>query len=275
MDRKKIECFAAQIRLETAKCVAARGFGHLGGALSIVDLLAVLYGEVMKIDPTDPAWDKRDLFVCSKGHAGPAVYATLALKGYFPMDMLKTLNRPGTNLPSHCDRNKTPGIDMTTGSLGQGASLAVGMALGVKDTERRVFAVVGDGECDEGQVWEAAMFANQYKLSNLTLFVDKNKKQLDGYTDDIMNLLDVAAKFRAFGWDAQEIDGSDVGAIFTAIEKAGKTEGPCVIVLDTVKGAGIPAIENMASNHHIVFKDELAEQSIALLEAELAEKEAE
>lgn len=270
MNTEQLRKFAAEIRLHTAKCVAARGFGHLGGALSVVDALAVLYGDVMKIDPKNPQWDERDLLVCSKGHAGPAVYATLALKGYFPMEMLSTLNQPGTLLPSHCDRNKTPGIDMTTGSLGQGISIAVGMALGVKDSGRKVFCFVGDGECDEGQVWEAVAFAAHHKLDNFYLFVDMNKKQLDGYTKDILDLTCLEGKLSQFGFDAVTVKGYDVAAIKSAITSASeKGQKPHAIVLDTVKGAGLPELENTASNHHIVFDGEFAQRSIAYLEEEL------
>lgn len=274
MNTNELRVFAAQIRLYTAKCIASRGFGHLGGSLSVADLLAVLYGEVMKIDSKNPDWSERDLLVCSKGHAGPAIYASLALKGYFPLDMLKTLNQPGTNLPSHCDRNKTPGVDMTTGSLGQGISIAAGMALGVKASGRRVFGIVGDGECDEGQVWEAAAFAAHHKLDNFFVFVDLNKKQLDGYTKDILDLESIEEKFSSFGFDAVTVDGSDVAAILAAINAAAEKPGkPHAIVLDTVKGAGVPEIEQTASNHHMVVNAELADRVISHLEAELAKLE--
>lgn len=274
MNTNELRVFAAQIRLYTAKCIASRGFGHLGGSLSVADLLAVLYGEVMKIDSKNPDWSERDLLVCSKGHAGPAIYASLALKGYFPLDMLKTLNQPGTNLPSHCDRNKTPGVDMTTGSLGQGISIAAGMALGVKASGRRVFGIVGDGECDEGQVWETAAFAAHHKLDNFFVFVDLNKKQLDGYTKDILDLESIEEKFSSFGFDAVTVDGSDVAAILAAINAAAEKPGkPHAIVLDTVKGAGVPEIEQTASNHHMVVNAELADRVISHLEAELAKLE--
>ena len=171
---KELNDFALDIRIATVDCLRSRGFGHIGGSLSIADLLAVLYGSVMRYDPKNPRWPERDKLVCSKGHAGPGVYAALALKGFFPYEELKTLNIPGTNLPSHCDRNKTPGIDMTTGSLGQGTSLAVGIALGdkLKGRDSRTFLIVGDGEADEGQVWEAAMFTAAKKVTNLMWFID-------------------------------------------------------------------------------------------------------
>lgn len=268
--------FAAHIRLETVKQVGKRGFGHLGGALSVVDALAVLYGGVMKIDPKNPDWQERDKLVMSKGHAGPAVYSTLALKGYFPMDWLETLNQPGTRLPSHCDRQLTPGVDMTTGSLGQGASTAMGLALAQKmdGTGARTYLFVGDGESNEGQVWEAALFAAQHKLDNLTLFVDYNHKQLDGTTEDVMDMGDIAAKFAAFGWFTQSIDGGDVEAIAEAIAAAqAKTGQPSCIVLNTVKGAGVPCVESIELNHHIVLEGELLAQAVRECEEAIAKLE--
>ncbi|MDR3302706.1 MAG: transketolase [Spirochaetaceae bacterium] len=265
----KLRLFAAQIRRETLKCVGARGFGHIGGALSVVDTLAVLYGGVMKIDPKKPDWAERDKLVMSKGHAGPAVYATLALKGYFPLDWLKTLNQPGTRLPSHCDMKLTPGIDMTTGSLGQGVSTSIGLALAQKlsGSACRTYLVTGDGELDEGQVWEGAHFAPQQKLSNLTWFVDSNKKQLDGSVDEVLALGDIPAKFRAFGWNVYSIDGGSVEAIGEAIAGAHKeTAKPSCIVLNTVKGAGLPMIEEIELNHHIVLEGDLLEKCLVHIE---------
>ena len=195
-DSYALKHFALEIRIALLEELKARGFGHIGGSLSVCDLLAVLYGKVMNYRVDDPQWADRDKLVCSKGHAGPAVYATLALKGFFPMEELKTLNRPGTNLPSHCDRNKTPGVDCTCGSLGQGTSQAVGIALGdrLKGRPSRTFLVVGDGEIDEGQCWEAAMFTAGKKLTNLVWIVDENKKQLDGPTEEILPQFDLRAK---------------------------------------------------------------------------------
>jgi len=208
----------------------------------------------------------------SKGHAGPSLYATLALKGFFPASELTTLNQAGTNLPSHCDRNRTPGIDMTTGSLGQGMSTAIGVALGNRLDRRGsyTYLILGDGECDEGQVWEGALFAGHRKLDNLIAFVDYNKKQLDGYTKDICDLGDVAAKFAQFGWFAQDVDGHDIEQINAAIEKAtAQHEQPSMIVLHTVKGKGCPFVEKTMLNHHMMFTKEQVDEVIALLEAEL------
>jgi len=262
--------FAAQIRREELKEFKELGFGHVGGSLSITDTIAALYGEIMHYDPKNPSWDKRDRLVCSKGHAGPAIYATLALKGFFPMEWLMTLNKPATRLPSHCDRNLTPGIDMTTGSLGQGASTAAGLALALKydKSDSRVYLIMGDGECNEGQVWEMALFAAHKQLGNLIAFVDYNHKQLDGTTDEIMNMGDIGAKFESFGWYVQTIDGSDPDKVVASVRIAQKEQGnkPAMIVLNTIKGAGVPAVEAIEFNHHIVLSAEVADEAIAALD---------
>jgi transketolase len=274
---KQLEKFATEIRLETLKEIKNLGFGHIGGAMSIVETLAVLYGKVMKINPKEPQWEDRDWLVVSKGHAGPAVYATLALKGYFPIEELMTLNKPKTNLPSHCDRNKTTGIDMTTGSLGQGMSTAIGIALGSRLGKRDsyTYLILGDGECDEGQVWEGALFAHHHKLDHLITFIDANKKQLDGYTKDINDLGDIGQKFASFGWYAQDINGADIAKILAAIEKAKEIKKqPSVIILDTIKGQGIKFVEETMANHHMIFSaadHKAAEKCIIELENKLKE----
>lgn len=253
--------FANDIRRETMKEIASLGVGHMGGTLSIAEALAVLYGACMKYDPKNPQWEERDRFVLSKGHAGPALYAVLAIKGFFPMDWLETLNRPGTKLPSHCDRLKTPGVDCTTGSLGQGLSMAAGIALGcrMKGLNNNVYAICGDGECTEGQIWEAALFAGHRKLNHLIVFVDKNQQMLDGFTKDICDIGDIRQKFEDFAWFAQEVDGHDVRAIYSAIETAqAQSDKPSMIVLDTVKGKGISMYEGNLKNHNgNVTMDEL------------------
>jgi len=272
MEIAAIRKFAAQARLETVKQVGKRGFGHLGGALSVVDALAVLYNGVMRYDSENPSWPERDKLVMSKGHAGPALYSTLALRGFFPIEWLETLNQPGTHLPSHCDRNLTPGVDMTTGSLGQGASTACGLALAQKldGNGARTYLFVGDGECNEGQVWEAAMFASHQKLDNLIAFVDHNKKQLDGTTGEVMGMGDISEKFAAFGWHTLSINGSDIEVIKEAIDEALSVIGkPSCIVLNTVKGAGVPCVEEIELNHHIVIEGELLERAISECEATL------
>jgi len=259
METVKIQRFADRIRLETAKMLSKRGFGHLGGSFSIVETLAVLYGHVMKIDPSNPAWQDRDWFVLSKGHAGPALYATLALKGYVPLSMLDTLNENGTLMPSHPDRLKTSGVDVTTGSLGQGISLATGVAMSFKLDKKpnRVFAIVGDGEANEGQVWEAFQFAAHQKLSNLLVFIDENHKQLDGLTKDIMNPFDLVKKMEAFGFACLRVKGDDVDAIHNAIRQLDSIDDQAkCIVLDTVKGQGDEYFENLFDNHHIRFSGE-------------------
>ena len=219
-----------------------------------METLAVLYGEVMKIDPANPAWCDRDYFILSKGHAGPALYAALALRGYFDEDMVYTLNNNGTKLPSHPDRNLTPGVDMTTGSLGQGISVAAGVALSQKHDHKSsyTYCIVGDGELNEGQCWEAFQFAAHHELSNLIVFIDENKKQLDGPTKDIINPFDLQEKMKAFGFYSLRVKGDSLADIYAAIlrGKAQNTQ-PVAIILDTVKGQGVPYIEQMAANHHI------------------------
>lgn len=278
-DKKSMALFANEIRTELIRTFKQRGNGHIGGSLSMVDLLAVLYSGTMKIDPAKPTWKERDMLVCSKGHAGPALYATLALKGYFPKEWLMTLNEGGTNLPSHCDRNHTPGIDASTGSLGQGISQAVGMALGAKQnkSDQTVYCIVGDGECQEGQVWEAAMFAAHFKLDNMILFVDWNKKQLDGALEEIMGLGDIGQKFADFGWHTQTVPGADHAAILSAIESAKAQKGiPSAIILDTIKGAGIPMMEARQFCHHMVLPPEMCDEMLDYLaqQADVLRKEA-
>ena len=265
---------AADIRIETIRALAEVGFGHIGGSMSIADVLAVLYGGVMKIDPANPAWPERDRFVLSKGHCGPALYAVLGLKGYFPMEWLKTVNKLGTNLPSHADMRKTPGVDMTTGSLGQGISAAIGIAMGQKlrGWDSRCFCIVGDGECNEGQVWEAVETAVHNKLDKMYIFVDWNKKQLDGTLEEILDPVDLADKFRAFGCDTRVVKGYDVESIYQGIEEAAAVAGkPHVILLDTVKGIGCDFAEKVSFNHYMVMDHEMADAAAAEIERRLAE----
>lgn len=268
--KKDLQKLALKIRIGAVEEFKARGFGHVGGSLSVADVLAVLYGAVMKVDPKDPKMEGRDKLVCSKGHAGPAVYAALAIKGFFPYEDIKTLNQPGTDFPSHCDRNKTPGVDMTTGSLGQGTSLAVGMAMGdkIKGRDSRTFLIVGDGEIDEGQVWEAAMFTAGKKVNNLVWLIDNNKKQLDGYTEDILDTGDLRAKFEVFGFDAVRIDGSDLDQLYDALTKQAG-EKPIAVILDTVKGKGVKEVEETMSNHSMTMPEETYDQWLAELNSEL------
>ncbi len=271
----EVKRFAVEIRKETIKCIGKLGVGHIGGALSIVDLLAVLYSGEMNIDPADPKKDDRDMLVVSKGHSGPAVYATLALKGYFPMEMLETLNQPHTNLPSHCDMNRTPGIDMTTGSLGQGSSSAMGIACAnrLKGYDNYTYLILGDGEIEEGQVWEAAIFANAKKLTKVIAFVDYNKCQIDDYVQDLCALGDIAKKFESFGWYAQNVeDGNDVEQIAAAIANAkAQNERPSVIVLNTVKGKGYSKIEGTLGSHNMPVDGSMVEEALAELDKQAQE----
>ena len=265
---RQLSDFAKEIRKKTLYTIGNLGVGHIGGALSIADLLALLYGKVMRVDPANPHWEDRDLLVLSKGHAGPALYATLALKGFFPLAELDTLNQGGTNLPSHCDRTKTAGIDMTTGSLGQGLSAACGLAYAGKidKKDRYVYAIIGDGESNEGQNWEAAFFAAHYKLAHLIAFTDYNKMQIDGLTDDIMSLGDIEMKWKSFGWFTQRVDGHDLAAMDAAIQKAKEqSDKPSMIILDTIKGKGASFCENKVTNHNMNFDLQTANQAIAEL----------
>lgn len=269
-----LRVFAQEIRVETLKTIGALGFGHVGGSMSIADAMAVLYGEVMQYDPQNPTWADRDWCVLSKGHAGPVMYATLGLKGFYPLEDTRTLNQPHTKFPSHTDRQLTPGVDLTTGSLGQGMSTAIGAAMGNKLDKRdnRVFVFVGDGESDEGQVWEGAQCAAHYKLDNLVCFVDDNGLQLDGKTADIMGHgKGLAAKFDAFGWHVIDLaDGNDVEAIYDAIVEAQNTKGmPTAIVLHTVKGKGATFAEPSGAHSSQPNAEQWAE-AIAAAEATLS-----
>lgn len=259
---------AKEIRKLTIEEIGVLGVGHIGGSMSVADLLALLYFHRMKVSPQEPRREDRDWLILSKGHAGPALYATLALKGYFPREWLGTLNLGGTRLPSHCDRNRTPGVDMTTGSLGQGFSAAVGVALAhaIDGKPNAIYTVIGDGESDEGQVWEAAMFAGNRRLSRLVAFTDYNKAQLDGTTAEIADLGDIEGKWRSFGWFVQRVDGHDIAALDGAIGAAlDQGERPSMIVMDTIKGKGCSFAEGVANNHSMTFNLEQARAAIAEL----------
>lgn len=268
-EKKHLEEVAIDIRKATIESIGKLGIGHIGGSLSICDLLAVLYFDVMNIDPSNPEKDDRDRFVLSKGHGGPALYAALSLKGYFDKSELDTLNRPNTNLPSHCDKNKTKGIDMTTGSLGQGFSCAVGIALGARmlDKDFWTFVCIGDGESQEGQIWEAAMLAGSNKLDKLIAFTDYNKMQIDGFIEDINNINPLGDKWKAFGWNVQTIDGHDVSAISDAIINAKKSIGrPSMIILNTIKGKGAAFCENKLSSHNMPITEEMWKDAVTVLD---------
>ncbi len=271
-DVKKLEEIALDIRCKTISCIGHLGVGHIGGALSIVELLTALYFEHMAIDVNNPQWEDRDRLVLSKGHAGPALYATLATKGFFPDEWLNTLNQGGTRLPSHCDRTKTPGIDMSTGSLGQGISAACGIAYAnrMNDKKNYVYAVIGDGETNEGQNWEAAMFAAHQKLNKLIVFTDCNKLQIDGTTDEVCSLGDLEGKWKTFGWFTQRVDGHNFEALCGAIETARQRsehdhDEPCMIIMDTIKGKGANFCEGDPGNHNMVYDMEVANKAIEAL----------
>ena len=263
---------ALKIRIKTIDMIGNLGVGHIGGALSIVEVLTALYYSIMDVDPKNPAKEDRDKLVLSKGHAGPALYAVLADKGFFPEDWLYTLNEGGTRLPSHCDRRLTPCIDMSTGSLGQGLSAAVGLCLSnrISKIDSRVFAIIGDGESNEGQNWEAAMTAAQFKTEKLIAFTDYNKMQIDGMTADVMDLGDIEGKWKTFGWNVLRVDGHDIPAIIAAVETIEKQNAenhkPGMIILDTVKGKGCSFAEGNLGNHNMVYSREQAAEAIALLE---------
>lgn len=267
-----LEKKAKEIRIKTIEMIGNLGVGHIGGALSIVEVLTALYYSIMDIDPADPEKEDRDKLVLSKGHAGPALYAVLADKGFFPENWLGTLNAGGTRLPSHCDRLRTPGIDMSTGSLGQGLSAAAGLCLSnrISKINSRVFAIIGDGESNEGQNWEAAMSASQFKLEKLIAFTDYNKMQIDGLTADVMDLGDIEGKWKTFGWNVLRIDGHDISAILDAVAKIEKINAnnskPGMIILDTIKGKGCSFAEGNLANHNMVFDSKQAAEAIAVLE---------
>jgi len=256
---KDLKKKALHIRMITIEMIGKLGVGHIGGSLSIVDTLAVLYYKVMKIDPKNPKWEGRDRFVLSKGHAGPALYSVLADLGYFPYEWINTLNKPDTNLPSHCDRLKTPGVDMTAGSLGQGLSAAVGTGTCHKDLQKDnyVYTIIGDGESQEGQIWEAAMFASHNKLNNLIAFTDYNKMQIDGYIEEVNNLEPLADKWCAFNWHVIEVDGHNVEQIYDAVmEGKSQTEKPTMIILHTIKGKGAYFAEGKVTSHNMSMSAE-------------------
>ena len=263
------------IRCDIMTCIGHLGVGHIGGCLSVVELLAVLYFEEMNIDPNEPKKAGRDRFICSKGHAGPAVYATLANRGFFGKEELLTLNQGGTHLPSHCDMNLTRGIDMTAGSLGQGFSCAAGIALGSKleNDGATIYALIGDGESQEGQIWEAGMFAAAKGLSNLIGFTDYNKLQIDDTVAKVNDIAPLGDKWAAFGWNVIDVeDGNDVEQVSAAVKQAKSyrsTGRPTMVILNTVKGKGVKWIEDLgAGNHNTNVSEEQAKAAIAEIRGE-------
>ncbi len=263
------------VRCDTLLCIGHLGVGHVGGCLSIVELLTALYFKHMRIDPKDPKKAGRDRFVCSKGHAGPAVYAALANRGYFDKAELLTLNQGGTNLPSHCDMNRTPGVDMTTGSLGQGFGCAMGAALGsrLSGDGAIIYTLIGDGESQEGQIWEAAMFAAAKKLDNLIAFTDYNKLQIDNTVEAVCGIAPLAEKWAAFGWNVIDVeDGNDIEQVDAAIEHAKEGIGsgkPTMVILNTLKGCGVPWIVDLGpGNHNCNLTEQQAQDAIRAIREE-------
>lgn len=261
---------AREIRCLILKEIASLGVGHVGGSLSMVDALTAIYSRHLRASSADPTNATRDRFVLSKGHAGPGLYATLAYFGYFPTEELLTLNRPGTSLPSHPDMTKTPGVDMTTGSLAQGFSAAVGIAEGQRlvGSDARTYAIVGDGETQEGQIWEAALLAAQLKLGNLIALTDYNSMCLDGYLNEINDVAPLDKKWEAFRWHTQVIDGHDLKAIDTALQVAENvSDQPSMIILKTTKGKGVTEIENAGpANHSMNVNPDLLASALKELE---------
>ena len=273
MDETHLKAKALEMRMDIVRMISQAGSGHPGGSLSCIDILDALYfGGVLKHDPANPDDPDRDRFILAKGHAAPALYATLAHAGYFPVEELSTLRKLGTRLQGHPDSNQLPGVEVSTGSLGQGLSIAAGAAAGAKLDGRDfcVFALLGDGECQEGQVWEAAMFAAHRGLDNLVAVVDRNCLQIDGNTAEVCDPGDVGAKFAAFGWDATEVDGHDVGALVEALSRAksDRTGVPHAIIAHTVKGKGVSFMENQAGWHGKAPNAEQTEQALAELAAQ-------
>ena len=274
MDNAGLARVAYKIRKNAVTAVYSAASGHPGGSLSIADIMSVLYFDEMNIDPKNPKNPDRDRFVLSKGHCTPALYGTLAERGFFPVEDLKTFRQIDSVLQGHPDMKHIPGVDMSTGSLGLGISAACGMALAGKIDKKdyRVYSVLGDGEIEEGQVWEAAMYAAHYKLDNLCAFIDSNGLQIDGPTKDVMNSDPIDEKFKAFGWNVIVIDAHDIQAIKDALAKAKTVKGqPTAIVAKSVKGKGVSFMENNVSWHGSAPNQEQYEQAISELDAKLAE----
>jgi transketolase len=264
---------ANRLRYQTFAVIAHAGGGHFGGSLSISEILTVLYFQVMKIDPQNPEDEQRDRFILSKGHGGPALYTTMALKGFFPIEELDDLDKPLSKFPKHVDRLKLKGIEASTGPLGQGLSIACGMAISLKQQKRtnRVYVLVGDGECNSGQLWEAVMTAAKYRLDNLAVIVDRNECQIDGRCDEVMPMEPLRDKFAAFGWYVLQADGHDVQALLNAFEQAGRSlNAPSVIIARTVKGRGVSFMEGRYDWHSGSLSPAQYDQGTAELKEKLS-----
>lgn len=280
MDAKRateLAVIANRVRKNALTAVYNAQSGHPGGSLSIADVLTLLYFEVMNVDPKDPKNPDRDRFVLSKGHTAPALYGTLAERGYFPVEDVATFRSISSYLQGHPDMNKVPGVDMSTGSLGQGVCVAGGMALAAKldNKDYRVYSILGDGELEEGQVWEQAMFAPHYKLDNFTIFVDNNGLQIDGDITKVMNPTPIDEKFKAFGWNVIIADAHNFEELYNAIEAAKACKGkPTAVIMKSVKGKNVSFMENNAAWHGSAPNEEQYNQAIAELDAKIAELEA-
>lgn len=271
LTEKTLKQTACKVRMGIIEGVHNAKAGHPGGSLSSADILTYLYFKHMNIDPKNPKMENRDRFVLSKGHAAPALYSVLAHRGFFPTDLLKTLRKPDSILQGHPDMKNIPGVDMSSGSLGQGISAAVGMSLSSKHfgTGFNVYTILGDGECEEGQVWEAAMFAANKKLNNLVAFVDYNNLQIDGTVDEVNSPLPLDKKFAAFNWHVIVINGHDFSEIEAALAQAAKQDKPTAIIANTVKGKGVSFMENQVGWHGVAPNDEQAAEAMNELKQQL------
>ena len=273
MEKKSVEELkeiAKDLRKKVVTILYEAGSGHPGGSLSAADFVTACYFSELNVDPKNPKWEDRDRFVLSKGHVCPVLYAALSTRGFFPEETLHTLRKEGSPLQGHPNFN-CPGIDIPTGSLGQGIACAVGMAIGLKYDKKnsRVFAVLGDGECQEGEVWEAAQTANKYKLDNLIVFVDKNNLQIDGTTDEVMPVLDLGEKFKAFGFEVYNIDGNDMNQILQTLDEIrdkSQNQKPKCIIGKTIKGKGVSFMENQVGWHGVAPKKDEWEQALKDIE---------
>ena len=275
-EKKQLQITACKVRMGIIESTHAAKCGHPGGSMSAAELFTYLYFKEMNVDPKNPKWDERDRFVLSKGHCAPGLYAALAHRGFFPVEDLLQLRKVGSYLQGHPNMNTVPGIDMSTGSLGQGISTACGMALSakLKKQNNRVYTLLGDGEIQEGQVWEACMFASHYKLDNLCVIIDNNGLQIDGNVAKVMSPYPIDAKLDAFGFDVQCIDGHDFDAIEAALNHAKTVTGkPSAIVMTTVKGKDVSFMENEAGWHGVAPNDAQYEQAMAELNKKLTELE--
>lgn len=274
-DIKELERLAYEMRIEIIRMLGEAGSGHPGGSLSAIDMITALYFHTMRIDPKNPSWPDRDRFILSKGHCCPALYAAMAYTGYFDKALLPTLRKLGSPLQGHPDRRFLPALDASTGSLGQGVSIGIGIAMAGKLDKKdyQTYVMVGDGESQEGQVWEAIMFAPFHKLNNLTLIVDNNGQQLDDFTDKILSLNPLPEKLRAFNWEVIEINGNDMAQCVEALDKAkwNKTEKPVAIVANTIKGYGVSFMEHQVKWHGVAPKPDEVKAAVKELEAKLQE----